>query len=113
MRRYITEPTKRIPAIGAYDVIVVGGGVAGVSAALAAARNGAKVCLVGKESALGGLATLGLITHYLPLCDGLGHQVVGGIGEELLKLSMRDGFAEIPACWQRKWRPARAPGETL
>jgi glycine/D-amino acid oxidase-like deaminating enzyme len=38
--------------IGTYDVAVVGGGVAGVAAALAAARNGAKVCLLEKESAL-------------------------------------------------------------
>lgn len=100
MNRYITEPSKRIPVIGAYDVAVVGGGVAGVAAALAAARIGANVCLLEKECALGGLATLGLVTHYLPLCDGMGHQVVGGLGEELLRLSVRDGFAQIPACWQ-------------
>jgi hypothetical protein len=40
---------------------------------------------------LGGLATLGLVTIYLPLCDGKGRQVVYGIGEELLRLSIKYG----------------------
>ena len=53
-----------------YDVIVVGGGVAGVAAAVAAARNGAKTLLMEKQVVLGGLATIGLISWYEPLCDG-------------------------------------------
>lgn len=72
-------------------VCVCGGGVAGIAAALAAARNGADVLLIEREFALGGLATLGLITYYLPLCDGLGHQVIFGIGEELLRLAVKHG----------------------
>lgn len=82
-----------------YDVIVAGGGVAGVAAALAAAREGAKTLLLEKEYALGGLATLGLIVIYLPLDDGQGVQLSGGIAEELLKLSLVDGPGEIPAVW--------------
>ena len=50
-----------------YDVIVCGGGIAGVAAALAASRTSKKVLLVEREYALGGLATLGLICVYLPL----------------------------------------------
>ncbi|MBP5270461.1 MAG: FAD-dependent oxidoreductase, partial [Clostridia bacterium] len=73
------------------EVAVAGGGVAGISAALAAARNGADVLLVEGEYLLGGLATLGLVTYYLPLCDGRGHQVVFGIPEELLRLSVKHG----------------------
>lgn len=73
---------------GQYDVIVCGGGVAGISAALASARQGKKVALLEREFALGGLATLGLISIYLPLCDGYGKQVSFGIAEELLKLSI-------------------------
>ena len=60
---------------GYYDVVVCGGGIAGISAAVAAARHGAKVLLLEREYALGGLATLGLVTIYLPLCDGTGRQV--------------------------------------
>lgn len=55
-----------------YDVAVCGGGIAGIAAALASARQGRKTCLLEKEYALGGLATLGLIVIYLPLCDGAG-----------------------------------------
>ncbi len=74
-----------------YDVIVVGGGVAGVSAALAASRTGAKTLLVEKNFLLGGLATIGLVNYYLPLCDGTGKQVSFGIAEELLKLAIKYG----------------------
>lgn len=74
-----------------YDVAVCGGGIAGISAALSAARMGKKVVLFEREYMLGGLATAGLITIYLPLCDGYGHQVSFGIAEELLKLSITYG----------------------
>ena len=67
-----------------YDVAVCGGGFAGISAALAAAREGKKVILFEKQYMLGGLGTAGLVTIYLPLCDGFGRQVTFGIAEELL-----------------------------
>lgn len=72
------------------DVFVLGGGIAGISAALAAARQGKNVLLCEKSFILGGLATSGLVTLYLPLCDGLGNQVSFGIAEELLRLSVKD-----------------------
>lgn len=82
-----------------YDVIVAGGGIAGVAAALASARAGAKTLLLEKESALGGLATLGLIVIYLPLCDGRGTKMSGSIAEELLRISVKYGPGEIPPAW--------------
>ena len=83
-----------------YDVAVCGGGFAGISAALAAAREGKKVILFEKEYMLGGLGTAGLITIYLPLCDGMGHQVSFGIAEELLKLSITYGAEDkYPENW--------------
>lgn len=72
------------------DVLVCGGGIAGIAAALAAARSGKKVILAERVFMLGGLATAGLITIYLPLCDGCGKQVSFGIAEELLKLSVSE-----------------------
>lgn len=82
------------------DVLVAGGGIAGISAALAAAREGARVLLAEKQCLLGGLATLGLITYYLPLCDGNGHQMCYGIAEELLRLSISEGGGhDIPIEW--------------
>ena len=97
--KWIVEPSRRVPVAGAFDVIVVGGGIAGLAAAVAAARNGAVTALIEKECSLGGLATLGNVVLYLPLCDGMGHQVIKGLGEELLKLSIRDRYDKIPSCW--------------
>jgi len=83
-----------------FDVAVCGGGFAGISAALAASRNGAKTVLFEKEYMLGGLGTAGLITIYLPLCDGMGHQVSFGIAEELFRLSISQGAeARYPENW--------------
>jgi len=83
-----------------YDVAVCGGGIAGISAALAASREGKKVILFEKGYMLGGLGTAGLITIYLPLCDGYGHQVSFGIAEELLKLSISHGAEDrYPENW--------------
>jgi glycine/D-amino acid oxidase-like deaminating enzyme len=79
------------------DVCVAGGGVAGIAAALSAARAAKKtgkepkVILLEKGFMLGGLATAGLVTIYLPICDGLGNQVCFGLGEELLRLSIEHG----------------------
>ena len=86
---WITEQERRLRVDHDCDVLVAGGGVAGIAAALAAARNGARVTLVEKQCLLGGLGTLGLVTIYLPLCDGMGRQVSFGIAEELLRLSIQ------------------------
>lgn len=98
---YIQEPERTLPVRYAdYDVIVAGGGIAGIAAALAAARAGKRVLLLERMFALGGLATLGLVTIYLPLCDGKGHQLSFGLAEELLKLSIREGWErDYPDTW--------------
>ncbi len=85
---------------GAYDVIVVGGGIAGIAAAVSAGRSGAKTLLMEKSVLLGGLATAGLISWYEPLCDHRGTKMIGGIAEELIRLSMAYGFDTLPECWQ-------------
>ena len=85
----IQEPARLTDVMGHYDVAVCGGGIAGIAAALAAARNGAKTVLLERGFLLGGLATAGLIAIYLPLCDGMGHQVSFGLAEELLRFSVR------------------------
>jgi hypothetical protein len=97
---------ENIPVAGSYDVIVAGGGVAGVAAALAAARSGKKVLLLEKSAMLGGLATLGRINLFVPMCNGRGKQIIYGMAEELLRLSIRYGFDTIPEDWQ-----AGEPGE--
>lgn len=85
-----------------YDVIVAGGGVAGVLAAVAAARQGAETLLLEKSCTPGGLATAGLINIFLPLCDGNGKQVTFGMTGELLERSMDYGPGKVPADWMEK-----------
>jgi hypothetical protein len=110
MTAFITEPSRQIPIDASYDVAVIGGGIAGVAAALAAARQGVNVVLIEKQFGLGGLATLGNVIMYLPICDGNGKQVMGGICEELLHLSVAElktplpkaRFNPVPDCWLSK-----------
>ena len=96
---YINESLKT-PVAKKCDVLVAGGGFAGIAAALAAARGGAKTILLEKQFLLGGLGTCGLVTIYLPICDGFGNQVSFGIAEELLRLSVKHGAdAKYPKAW--------------
>lgn len=87
---YIIE-NRQTQVIESCDVLVAGGGIAGIAAALSAARAGARVTLLEREYMLGGLATAGLVTIYLPLDDGMGNQMSYGIVEELLRLSIVNG----------------------
>ena len=82
-----------------YDVLVIGGGIAGIAAALESGRSGLHTALVEKTIVWGGLTTSGLVPVYMPLCDGKGRQVTFGIAEELLELSIKHGPGHIPAGW--------------
>ncbi len=92
--------TNNVPLRGKYDVIVAGGGVAGVAAAVAAARGGKSVLLLEKAISLGGLATIGLINLFVPMCNGRGVQIIKGMAEEFLRLSIKDGYDTIPDEWK-------------
>jgi len=83
----VIQPRREVPVICETDVLVVGGGCAGVMSALAAARTGAKVTLVERYGCFGGLWTAGLVlivlaTH-VEADQGL-KKCVRGIGDELL-----------------------------
>jgi hypothetical protein len=82
---FITLPEQRVPLIAECDVLVVGGGAAGMSAAIAARRQGADVILVERYGYLGGLASGGLIVLLLTLDDGDGNQVIAGQCQELVE----------------------------
>jgi FAD dependent oxidoreductase len=86
-----------VPISAEVDVLVVGGGSAGISAAVAAARNGAQVMLVERFSYLGGLATGGLIILLLTMDDGSGRQAVGGTCQEIVdRMAKRDAVFYPP-----------------
>jgi hypothetical protein len=72
------------PEQTSFDVIVAGGGISGTLSALAAAREGARVLLVERYAALGGMATLGLVQP-ITTWGFRGSWVVGGSGRSLLQ----------------------------
>ncbi len=81
----ITIPEQQVQVIAECDVLVVGGGAAGMSAAIAAARQGADGILAERYGYLGGLASGGLIALLLTLDDGEGRQVIAGQCQELVE----------------------------
>ena len=89
---------KEIPIAGEVDVLVVGGGPAGIAAAVASARNGAKTLLVERYGFLGGNLTAGLVgpcmTSYS--LDGK-QQLIKGIFEELVLRMEKVGGALHPS----------------
>lgn len=97
----IREPARETPVLARTEVLVVGGGSAGVCAAVAAARSGAEVTLVERYGSLGGLATGGLIALLLTLDDGRGRPVIGGLCEEITRRMVAGGhaFHPPPAEW--------------
>ena len=77
-------------------MVVCGGGPAGYAAALAASRSGAKVLLVEGQGQLGGMATSGLVSHWLGGRFNDGRWVVGGIFKELTLDAVEAQAALIP-----------------
>ncbi|MBO4642459.1 MAG: FAD-dependent oxidoreductase [Bacteroidaceae bacterium] len=85
---WFTEPARKIPVIASADVVILGGGPAGVAAALSAAREGCSVYLVERTGFLGGLWTGGLVLIVWCLFgankQGKQTQVIHGVTKEIL-----------------------------
>lgn len=92
--------SKKLTAKKHYDVIVCGGGVAGVAAAVSVANNGLSVLLLEKSNILGGLGTLGLINLFVPMCNGRGKQIIFGLAEKWLRMSAELSWDTIPPEWR-------------
>ncbi len=78
-------------AFESVDVIVVGGGPAGIAAAVAASDSGMKTLLLEKEYALGGMQTSGLVTCFAPFGDGI-RAISRGIAEKVRKENNRAAY---------------------
>jgi hypothetical protein len=83
--RKITEPSREINVFHEADVVVVGGGPGGHSAAVAAARNGAKTILIERYGHLGGMATGGIVIQIPHMSDGGREPVIAGLSLEWLE----------------------------
>lgn len=94
-KKLISEPERKTPVVAETEVLVCGGGFAGVAAAVSAARNGAKVLLLEKDGYLGGLCTAGLVITTPPLDNGLNAEIARRLGEKGVYVPTRDSEAEV------------------
>jgi hypothetical protein len=88
-----TEPAREVPVLSEVDVAVVGGGTAGVMAAVGAAREGARTCVIERWGHVGGMIDIGLMGHfgnmYRARADG--RELIQGAPRELLARVVADG----------------------
>ncbi|MBO5505044.1 MAG: FAD-dependent oxidoreductase, partial [Clostridia bacterium] len=99
---------KEIEVTGEYDLLVAGGGVAGVAAAVTASRMGKKVLLIEKTITLGGLGTIGLVNFFEPICNGRGTVVMKGLAKEMFELRIKKSYDTLPS----EWKDLKGPGES-
>lgn len=96
--RTLTEPSRETPVIAETEVLVLGGGPAGITAAAAAARAGRCTLLVERYGFLGGMGTAAGVTNFCGLhanVFGQVTQVVHGLADELLgRLRALGGLSE-------------------
>ena len=114
-----TLKNNTVPLNEEYEVIVCGGGPAGIAAAIAAAREGAKTLLLEGSSMLGGMSTNGMVNMFTNMTDGI-RNVYGGIAEKIinrLKSHMlhvnRDEWKTIPIDFERIMQPVLSWGFPL
>jgi hypothetical protein len=97
--RSIEEPARQIPLYGEYEIVVLGGGPAGIAAAVAAARAGRRTLLIERYGFLGGMGTAACVTNFCGLhanVHGEMHRVVQGIASDLLGRIDRLGGLNAP-----------------
>ncbi len=108
----VMQPARELPVFHTADVVVVGGGAAGFSAAVAAARTGAKVALVERYGSLGGLFTDGMVLIVIGTGtreNGEFKLVTRGLCEEFLKRLEKMGDGAIVCRDPKVYQPTVDP----
>lgn len=82
LNNYIIEESKNIPISGNFDVVIVGGGLTGVMAAISTARNGLNTILVEKQAYYGGVGAMGLPLQGFYDLDN--NQIIKGLPDEFI-----------------------------
>lgn len=99
----VPQAQASVPVLGRYDVVVVGGGTGGAPAAIAAAREGARVLLIERFHGLGGISTLGRIGVY---CGGNREGFTKQLDDSLLAMG-REALTRTPhdwPVWNLQWK---------
>lgn len=92
------EYFRTLPVRYETEVLVVGGGPAGLCAAISAARNGARTLLIEQNGFCGGMATAGLVAPFMTCYDSAGDKVlIRGIFEEIINRLCESGDALHPS----------------
>ncbi|MGM9759355.1 MAG: FAD-dependent oxidoreductase [Parabacteroides sp.] len=117
-RQFVESPAGALPVLGRYEVVVMGGGTAGASAGISAARQGAKTLVLEYLHGLGGLSTLGMIGVYWDGFRGgftseVDRGVLGMASADHPRRPKQDGH--FPADWKMEWlrKELLAAGGTL
>ena len=117
-RQFVDSPAGSLPVLGRYDVVVMGGGTAGASAGISAARQGVKTLVLEYLHGLGGLSTLGMIGVYW---DGFRGGYTSEVDRGVLGMAPADHPRQpkkeghFPADWKMEWlrKELLAAGGTL
>ena len=94
----LTLKRSQIKVDDQWDVIIVGGGPAGCTAAIAAAREGAKTLLIEAMGQLGGMGTAGMVPAWCPFSDGE-KIIYKGLAEKIFRESMRVCLMNLKINW--------------